>query len=62
MKSENYTTTILTADEGMVLTNGEIYGTAIALGKGDSAENYREITREQYDRLMESLQTEEEQT
>ena len=46
MKTENYI--MLKADEGMVLTNGEIFGKTILLGKGDTMENYREITDEQY--------------
>lgn len=40
------------ADEGMVLTNGQAYGTEIYLGKEDSALNWHEITREQYEQIM----------
>ena len=39
---------MLKADEGKVLTNGEVYGKVIVLGNGDKAENYREITDEEY--------------
>lgn len=39
---------MLTADEGMVLTNGKVYGKIIVLGNGDSAENYREISDEEF--------------
>ncbi len=46
MKQQTYI--MLTADEGMVLTNGEIYGKVIALGNGDSPANYREITEAEY--------------
>ena len=46
MKTENYI--MLKADEGKVLTNGEVYGKVIVLGNGDVAENYREITQEEY--------------
>ena len=46
MKTENYI--MLKADEGKVLTNGEVYGKIIVLGSGDKAENYHEITDEEY--------------
>ncbi len=50
MKTENYI--MLKADEGKVLTNGEIYGKTILLGNGDNAENYHEITDEEYWEFM----------
>ena len=43
---------IITASEGMMLTNGEIYGRRIALGDWDSAENYHEIPIEEYEKRM----------
>lgn len=46
MKTENYI--MLKADEGKVLTNGEVYGKLIILGNGDKPENYHEITDEEY--------------
>lgn len=45
---KQFTTITLIADEGKVLTNGEIYGKVIALGSGDSAGNYHEITEAEY--------------
>ena len=44
---------MLTADEGKMLTNGTVYGKYIALGKGDKAENYYEITEEEYRKRLE---------
>lgn len=46
MIKENYI--MLKADDGKVLTNGEVYGKVIVLGNGDKAENYHEITDEEY--------------
>lgn len=46
MKTESYI--MLKADDGKVLTNGEVYGKVIVLGKGDLPENYHEITDEEY--------------
>ena len=45
---------ILTATEGHVLTNGEIYGTTIYLGEGVDASGFYEITREKYEAMLES--------
>ena len=43
---------IITASEGMIFTNGEVYGRRIALGDWDSAENYYEIPIEEYEKRM----------
>ena len=42
----------LTASEGMILTNGEVYGREIYLGCNDSAENWHEITSEEYENIL----------
>jgi len=36
--------TVLTADAGMRLTNGDAFGTTVRLGKGASANEWREVT------------------
>lgn len=43
------------ASEGMRLTNGVIFGKVIDLGEGDLPDNYREITNEEYNKLMEEM-------
>ena len=44
MKQETITRTKLTADDGMILTNGEAYGRVVFLSVNDSAESWHEIT------------------
>ena len=57
MKTETITRIKLTAGEGMILTDGEIYGTEIFLAVGKSAEDFREITREEYERMMAEIES-----
>ena len=38
----------LTANDGYVLTNGDVYGKEVYLGVYDSAGNWREITDAEY--------------
>lgn len=45
--------TKLIASIGMVLTNGEAFGTIVYLGKNDNAANWYEITEEEAARLQE---------
>lgn len=42
----------LTAADGMVLTNGEVYGKEIYLGKNDSPGNWHEITEAEYEKIL----------
>ena len=46
---------MLTADEGKILTDGEVYGKIIALGKGDNPERYHEITVGEYENILSNL-------
>lgn len=36
------------AREGMILTNGDVYGKSVSLGVNDSIENWYEITEKEY--------------
>ena len=42
----------LTATEGHVLTNGDVYSKEIYLGKFDSPENWHEITDAEYAEIV----------
>lgn len=42
----------LTASEGHVLTNGEVYGKVIYLGVNDKAENWHEITDAEHEVIL----------
>ena len=53
--------TLLEASEGKILTNGNAYGKIVALGAGDKAENWYEITTEEYEKILEKESAEVEQ-
>lgn len=40
--------TLLTASQGHTLTNGQVYGKEVYLGKHDKAENWHEISDGEY--------------
>lgn len=42
----------ITADEGMVLTNGEAFSKEVFLGKNDKPENWVEITEAEYEEIL----------
>ena len=44
---------VIYASEGKILTNGEIYGKIIYLAEGVREDSFYEITKEEYDTLME---------
>ena len=48
----------LYADEGKVLTNGEIYGSTISLAEGMKADDFYEITTEEYEAITASQEPE----
>ena len=48
--------TVLTADEGMVLTDGTNYGKVVYLAEGVSPDSYHEITEEEYNAIVAELE------
>lgn len=55
MKQEFVKQIILTADEGMYLTNGETYGKTVVLPESADALVWREITNAEYEALSEAV-------
>lgn len=49
---------VISADEGKILTNGEIYGKVIYLAEGMTEEDFHEITEEEYDEILKMQATE----
>ncbi len=43
---------VLTADEGYILTDGHIYGKIVFLAEGRRADEFHEITDEEYREIM----------
>jgi hypothetical protein len=55
-------TTVLLADDGMMLTDDNSFGTTVHLGKGDDGAKWYEITEEEAEKRMNAETTEEEAT
>ena len=55
MKQEIVKQIILTADEGMYLTNGETYGKTVVLPESADASVWREITNAEYEAVQEAV-------
>lgn len=51
--------TVLKAEEGMMLTNGETFGKVVYIGKNDNASNWQEITVEEAEELQKLKESEE---
>ena len=46
----------LYADEGMVITNGEIFGSTLQLAEDISDEGFYEISKDEYEAILEEQQ------
>ena len=42
----------ITASEGMILTNGEVYSKEVYLGCNDTIDNWHEIAEEEYNEIQ----------
>jgi hypothetical protein len=49
---------IIYAEDGKVLTDGEIYGTQIFLAEGKSESDFHEISKEEYEKILEEQKEE----
>ena len=59
MKKETIKQIILTADEGMYLTDGETYGKTVVLPESADVSVWYEITEEEYEKITNKESEEE---
>lgn len=52
MKINTITQTLLTAEEGHYLTDGQTFGRTVVLPSEEDAKNWHEITQEAYDAIV----------
>lgn len=52
MKTETIKTTVLKADDGKILTDGEMYGKTVYLAKNRNADEFHEITEAEYEEIQ----------
>lgn len=50
--------TVLTADAGYILTDGNIYGKVIYLAEGRSEDDFSEISEAEYDEMLKQDESE----
>ena len=58
MQTETINTTVLIADEGKVLTDGEVYGRTIYLAKNRIPDEFYEITEAEYEEIQKQNEVE----
>lgn len=51
MKVQTVTVNVIKADEGKILTDGEVFGRVIYLGANRTAEEFHEITEKEYEEI-----------
>lgn len=54
MKTQTVSATVLSADEGKILTDGKVYGRTIYLANNRSPEEFHEITEAEYNEIREA--------
>ena len=50
---------VIKASDGMMLTNGEVFASSVRLGDWDSADNWHEVTMEEYENILQEQLREE---